>query len=85
MEYIHAYDEKCSEKGTQLEDTVRIMGRVYSIRKASAKLLFIDIRGEGKKVQIIVNAQNYLSPNDIDALDFKDSMLRLRRGDIVGV
>jgi len=26
-----------------------------------------------------------LSPNDIDALDFKESMLRLKRGDIIGV
>lgn len=32
-----------------------------------------------------MNVQNYLSPNDIDSLDFKESMLRLKRGDIIGV
>lgn len=61
------------------------MGRINVIRKASAKLFFIDLRSEGQKLQVIVNAQNYLNQNDLDDLDFAASMARLRRGDIVGV
>lgn len=85
-EFIQTFEKKEIEKGKTLEEvTVRTMGRINVIRKASAKLYFIDLRSEGKKLQVIVNMQNYLEQNDLDSLSFKESIARLHRGDIIGV
>ena len=49
-----------------------------SIRAQGAKLRFIDLHAEGKKVQIMANAQDFQG-------DFAAVIDVLRRGDIVGV
>lgn len=41
------------------EATVRVAGRIHAIRESGAKLIFYDVRGEGKKLQIMANAKAY--------------------------
>lgn len=49
--FIQEYQDKQIDKGQTLGDvTIRTMGRINVIRKASAKLYFIDLRSEGKKL-----------------------------------
>ncbi len=41
--------------GKTVEDVVvKMAGRVHAIRESGAKLIFYDLRGEGKKIQVIV-------------------------------
>ncbi len=57
--YIDKYgaDGKIPD-GTKLEGaTESLSGRVHNIRTASSKLLFYDLHGEGKKVQIMASQQ----------------------------
>ena len=56
-------------------------GRIRQFRTASAKLYFIDIVGEGVKLQVLANAANY--EGGVDA--FLKVAPVLRRGDIIGV
>jgi hypothetical protein len=45
---VKAFDSVPIEKGaTDTNTTVKIIGRINVIRKASAKLYFIDLRSEG--------------------------------------
>lgn len=63
-----------------MEDkTVSISGRIHAKREYGAKLTFYDLRGEGKKVQIMANASYYNSLEEFAKINAK-----LRRGDIVG-
>ena len=67
--------------GKTVEDaTVRVAGRIHAIRESGAKLIFYDVRGEGKKLQIMANAKAYESEESF----FADTA-KLRRGDIIGV
>lgn len=51
VQFINEYEQKEIEKGTQIEgEYVRVVGRINVVRKASGKLHFIDIKGEGKKL-----------------------------------
>ena len=78
-EYIDLYkDLKPGEKVADKE--LSIAGRIHSIRDAGAKLIFYDLRGEGKKVQVMANARLYESEESF----FHDTG-KIRRGDIVGV
>lgn len=64
-----------------MEDVeVRVAGRIHAIRESGAKLIFYDLRGEGKKIQVMCNAKMYQSEDGF----FKDTA-RVRRGDIVGI
>lgn len=55
-EYVAKYGDL--EAGTQLTDVVvALAGRVASKRASGAKLLFYDLHGEGKKVQIMADAR----------------------------
>ena len=65
---------------TKEEATVRVAGRIHAIRESGAKLIFYDVRGEGKKVQIMANAKAYENEESF----FTDTA-KLRRGDIIGV
>lgn len=61
-------------------ENVSIAGRVHSIRRASGKLIFYDIRGEGVKVQVMANARYYHNEEKY-TLDVE----KIGRGDIIGV
>jgi len=79
-EYIEKYSSL--EAGQQLTDvTVSVAGRIHSKRASGAKLVFYDLRSEGKKVQIMADAR--VSELDQDA--FVQLHSEVKRGDIVGV
>ena len=61
-------------------EIVSIAGRVHSIRRAGAKLIFFDLRGEGVKVQVMANAKYY----EKEELYIPDTD-KIGRGDIIGV
>lgn len=61
-------------------DVVRIAGRIFSIRSASQKLKFYDIRGEMTKLQILANLRHYE-----DGEEFLRITQDIHRGDVVGV
>lgn len=60
---------------------VSIIGRVYLVRRASKKLIFIDLHQEGSKVQVMVNAGFY--KNGVDHYNLVTSVMR--PGDWIGV
>jgi lysyl-tRNA synthetase, class II len=52
-EFIEKYNNLGS--GEVLENvTLSLAGRVHSIRESGAKLIFYDLRGEGVKIQVIL-------------------------------
>uniref|UniRef100_A0A915E5U7 Lysine--tRNA ligase n=1 Tax=Ditylenchus dipsaci TaxID=166011 RepID=A0A915E5U7_9BILA len=57
----------------------RMKPRVYSKREAGSKLIFYDIRGECKRLQILANAVYHQGE------DFVELHERIKRGDIIGV
>jgi lysyl-tRNA synthetase class 2 len=62
-----------------LEDaTEAVTGRVTSLRASGNKLIFIDLTGDGQKIQVFANAANYTG-------EFQKLHDIMRRGDIIGV
>lgn len=59
---------------------VTVAGRVQFIRAASKKLMFLDVRSMGLKLQVMATSQDYESPET-----YKVDLNEIRRGDIVGV
>jgi lysyl-tRNA synthetase, class II len=54
-DFIEKYNSL--EAGTTLNDVeTRVAGRIHAIRESGAKLIFYDLRGEGKKLQVGVLA-----------------------------
>eukprot|EP00199_Chlamydomonas_sp_CCMP681_P000308 CAMPEP_0119109168 /NCGR_PEP_ID=MMETSP1180-20130426/17500_1 /TAXON_ID=3052 ORGANISM="Chlamydomonas cf sp, Strain CCMP681" /NCGR_SAMPLE_ID=MMETSP1180 /ASSEMBLY_ACC=CAM_ASM_000741 /LENGTH=584 /DNA_ID=CAMNT_0007094885 /DNA_START=168 /DNA_END=1922 /DNA_ORIENTATION=+ len=79
-EFVAKYNDL--EPGSQLQDvTVSVAGRIYSKRASGAKLLFYDLHGEGKKVQLMADVRN----SDLDLTAFQTVHNDTKRGDIVGV
>lgn len=79
-DYIAKYNHL--EAGQKLDEVEhRLVGRIYSKRSASKKLLFYDLRGEMNKIQIMADAKSFK--------DGEESFIKLneelKRGDIVGV
>lgn len=77
--FIEKYSEKIKD-GEVVEESHSIAGRVHAIRESGAKLIFYDLRGEGVKIQVMVNAKSYESEDKF----FADTA-KIRRGDIIGV
>lgn len=80
--YIAVYGKEGEiEPGNKSEGKEEsIVGRIFSMRASSSKLRFYDIHSEGKKVQIMANAQDAEDPSK-----FEEVHDLFRRGDIVGV
>ncbi|KAJ7749332.1 hypothetical protein DFH07DRAFT_904606 [Mycena maculata] len=80
--YIDTYGaEGKVPAGTKLENvTESLAGRVHNIRASGAKLVFYDLHGEGKKVQIMASQQDAADPDS-----FVATHELFKRGDIVGV
>lgn len=77
------YIEKFSDvKDGTVDDktTVSIAGRLHAKRESGPKLIFYDVRAEGKKIQIMANAKYYESEEG-----FVEIHERTRRGDVVGI
>ncbi|XP_016838168.1 lysine--tRNA ligase isoform X1 [Nasonia vitripennis] len=78
--FIEKYSNKVAD-GEMLENEFcSIAGRVHSIRRAGAKLIFFDLRGEGTKVQVMANARHYY-----DEEKYVVDTDKIGRGDIIGV
>src|SRR5699024_7142144 len=78
-EFIEKYSSLNNEQ--MLEDVeVSVAGRVHAKRESGSKLIFYDLRGEGKKIQVMANARLYPSEEEFRAIND-----RIRRGDIIGV
>ncbi|KAJ7584853.1 lysyl-tRNA synthetase [Mycena floridula] len=82
LSYIDLYGaEGKIPAGTKLEGTTEsLAGRVHNIRASGNKLVFYDLHGEGKKVQIMATLQDAA---DLDSFIATHEIFR--RGDIVGV
>ncbi|KAJ3115017.1 lysyl-tRNA synthetase [Phlyctochytrium bullatum] len=80
---ISAFIEKYKglKEGEHLEDvTVAVAGRIHNMRSSGSKIRFFDLHGEGKKVQVLAQAQYQDSSRTFDEVHGL-----LRRGDVVGV
>ena len=78
-EFRREYEETITETNQFVEDmTVSLTGRIMAIRGAGAQLIFIDLEGDGAKVQVLAQANHY-------AGEFTMLHSSLRRGDIIGI
>ena len=78
-EFIKKYKD-ITKKGEFLPETVHVAGRVNSIRKSGASLIFYDIISEDEKIQIYVNKKNHQGKKS-----FQETHDPIRRGDFIGV
>ena len=78
-EFIKKYAD-ITKKGEFLDEVVQVAGRVNSIRKSGASLIFYDIKSGDAKIQIYVNKQNHKGTKS-----FEDTHDPIRRGDFIGV
>ncbi|KAJ6631217.1 lysyl-tRNA synthetase [Mycena sp. CBHHK59/15] len=78
--YINTYGpEGKIPAGTKLEGVQEsLAGRVHNIRASGAKLVFYDLHGEGKKVQIMASQQDAADPDS-----FVETHELFKRGDII--
>ncbi len=78
-EFIQRYNYL--DPGQILDSDVHsLSGRVHAKRTSGAKLIFYDLRAEGKKLQVMSNASKFSSEEE-----FFKANDKIRRGDIVGV
>ncbi|VBB17764.1 lysine-tRNA ligase isoform X2 [Yasminevirus sp. GU-2018] len=80
-QFIEVYGYLGKEEVLGPEFNTALIGRVYLVRRASAKLIFIDLHQEGTKVQIMLNARNYLDGAD----RYGVLSSAIRAGDVIGV
>ena len=78
-EFIKKYAD-ITKKGEFLDEVVQVAGRVNSIRKSGASLIFYDIKSGDAKIQIYVNKQNHKGTKS-----FEETHDPIRRGDFIGV
>ncbi|KAF5842343.1 hypothetical protein DUNSADRAFT_7657 [Dunaliella salina] len=80
QDFIAKYESL--EAGQQLPDVVvSLAGRITNKRASGSKLLFYDLTGEGRKVQVMADARN----SELELAAFQDTHNETKRGDIVGV
>ena len=79
LEFIKKYKD-ITKKGEFLPEVVQVAGRVHSIRKSGANLIFYDLKSGDEKIQIYVNKQNHKGSKS-----FEDTHDFVRRGDFIGV
>ena len=78
-EFVKKYTS-ITKKGEFLPDVVQVAGRVNTIRKSGASLIFYDIKSGDTKLQIFVNKKNHKGKKS-----FEDTHDPIRRGDFIGV
>uniref|UniRef100_A0AC35TG16 Lysine--tRNA ligase n=1 Tax=Rhabditophanes sp. KR3021 TaxID=114890 RepID=A0AC35TG16_9BILA len=78
-QFIEDYDAKCVKEQVLEDVTVRMAGRIFSKREAGSKLIFYDLHGEGKRIQVMANAR--FNKNETP---FEELHENIKRGDIVG-
>eukprot|EP01006_Ploeotia_vitrea_P042313 TRINITY_DN66617_c4_g10_i1.p1 TRINITY_DN66617_c4_g10~~TRINITY_DN66617_c4_g10_i1.p1 ORF type:complete len:610 (+),score=141.86 TRINITY_DN66617_c4_g10_i1:79-1830(+) len=81
-EYNAEFGAKLTENDTTLDEFVSVAGRVNSVRASGAKMRFIDIQGDGEKLQVFSRLQDWEGEN----LEEYTKLHKLvHRGDIIGV
>ena len=78
-EFIAKYKD-ITKKGEFLDEVVQVAGRVHTIRKSGASLIFYDIKSNDAKIQIYVNRKNHKGQKS-----FEETHNQIRRGDFIGV
>lgn len=78
-EFIEKYSSLHNEQICE-DVEISLAGRVHAKRESGSKLIFYDLRGEGKKIQVMANARFYPTEEEFRAIND-----RIRRGDIIGV
>ena len=78
-EFIVKYEPLCKE-GEFLEETTSLAGRVTNIRTQGKNLVFYDLKGDGKRLQVMCNINNHKG-----LVGFHEVHSKFRRGDIIGV
>jgi len=76
------YIEKYSHLNTgEVDKSIiqSVSGRVHAKRESGTKLVFLDLRGEGTKIQVMANLAYYKDENS-----FYQDINKIKRGDIVG-
>lgn len=82
-DYVVKYENL--EPGSHVvEDTVSLAGRVMRKAASGAKLIFLDLRSEGSKVQVMCDARNF-EAGGLDLAGFAALLNSVKRGDIVGL
>lgn len=79
--YSYLTNSEMANTTDTLDNYVSIIGRVYLVRRASKKLIFVDLHQEGVKMQVMINAGFYQSGSD--HYDLVTSVMRI--GDWIGV
>jgi len=78
-EFRKEYDATITESNAFVEETtVALTGRIMAIRGAGSSLIFIDLEGDGAKVQVLAQSDFYQG-------EFTALHATLRRGDIIGI
>lgn len=78
-DFISKYEPLCKE-GEFLEKVTSLAARVTNIRIQGKNLVFYDLKGEGKKLQVMCNINNHKGTQS-----FAEVHSKFRRGDIIGV
>ena len=78
----YATEHAALEDGTQLPDgRAALAGRVGA-KRAQGKLVFIDLRSDGRKVQVMADPRHMAGG---DAAAFASAINGVKRGDVIGV
>merc|ERR1711871_997258 len=91
-EYIAKFGGNIGD-GEQLSEQVSVAGRVMNYRASSTKLIFLDINGDGEKIQVMADFKQFDGAGDsmkqlADAAGeepFNYKLAMIKRGDIVGI
>jgi len=75
-EFIDRFED--TETGVWRDEVVSVSGRVHAKRLQGAKLIFYDLRGEGKKIQVMADARS-------SKQDFIATHDKIKRGDVIGI
>ncbi|EKX38829.1 hypothetical protein GUITHDRAFT_144009 [Guillardia theta CCMP2712] len=78
QEFLNKY--ACLEAGEQRKDERQsVAGRIIGLRRAGKNLIFIDVKSNGSRMQLMVDRQHF------DGEDWEELMGKiLKRGDVVG-
>jgi lysyl-tRNA synthetase class II len=78
-EFVSTYQNSINDGEHKEDITVSIAGRITSVRQ-QGKLVFLDITGDGAKVQLMSDAKTYANQ---DEEGWTRIISVLRRGDVV--
>ena len=78
-EFVEQWDAKTSTGAVVSDASVAVAGRIRNMRAAGAKMLFLDITGDGADMQLVLQANNFENADT-----FRQLRDTLRRGDVVG-